>query len=90
MMLLKGYYKLYNQAKNESLFTQEMQSDRLFYVALTRAKEQLYIIPPTDLENITPKSGYSKILQNIELFKDNENQEYEIFDKYEKKIQKYN
>jgi ATP-dependent helicase/nuclease subunit A len=70
MLLLKGNYKLYKQIKSKNLFDQEVESDRLLYVALTRAKEQLYI---------NPKSWYSKVIQNIDLFKINENDEYEIF-----------
>ncbi len=77
IILLKGNYPLYHQAKNKLLFEQEMQLHRLLYVSITRAKEQLIIIPPMNSENII-KSIYYKVLENINLFQANENGEYEI------------
>jgi ATP-dependent helicase/nuclease subunit A len=44
ILLLKGNYSMYKNAKNKSLMDQESESDRLMYVAMSRAKEQIYFL----------------------------------------------
>lgn len=68
LLLLRGNYAMYKAAKNKNLIDQENESDRLLYVALTRAQEQLYVLPPLSTDNINPKSWYSKIIRNIHIF----------------------
>ena len=65
ILLLKGNYKLYKQAKTKEILFKEMEADRLLYVALTRAKEQLYILPPGEIQQ--ENSWYTKIIQNQDL-----------------------
>ena len=69
VLLLKGNYPLYKRAKNNHVIVQENEADRLMYVALTRAREQLYVLPPISTDNINPKSWYSKMIRNISIFK---------------------
>jgi ATP-dependent helicase/nuclease subunit A len=83
MFLLKGNYELYRTARNRILLEQENESDRLLYVALTRAREQLYILPPLSTDNINPKSWYSRIIKNINIFERN-GDEYELISKNSK------
>jgi len=92
MLLLKGNYAMYKNAKSKTLMDQENESDRLMYVALTRAKEQIYILPPLSTDNINPKSWYSKIIRNIQLFKQSDDS-YNIGEPprhYLTKYRKYN
>lgn len=78
LLLMRGNYLLYKNAKTKYTLDQDKQSDRLLYVALTRAKEQLYIIPPLTTDSIHPKSWYGKIMKNLHLFKLKADGSYEL------------
>lgn len=64
ILLLKGNYKLYKQAKTKEILSKEIESDRLLYVALTRAKEQIYILPPGESQK--ENSWYTKLLEVVQ------------------------
>ena len=66
LLLLKGNYSIYKHAKHKIMSRQDNQSMRLMYVALTRAREQIYILPPLSSDTINVKSWYSLIIQNLQ------------------------
>jgi ATP-dependent exoDNAse (exonuclease V) beta subunit len=68
LLLLKKNYKLYKIAKHKLLVAQDEELLRLFYVALTRAKEQIYILPPTSTDTINSKSWYAAVIAKLNLF----------------------
>jgi ATP-dependent exoDNAse (exonuclease V) beta subunit len=72
--------KLYKITRNNELLNQELEGDRLMYVALTRSKEQLYVIPPISSDKIAPKSIYASIIQEIGSFNKISEFEYELTD----------
>lgn len=59
----RGNYPTYKKLRNMQKIEQIKASQRLMYVAITRAREQLYFIPPIDYENIANYSFYAKIIE---------------------------
>lgn len=63
MFVVKGTYFSYRKAKNINNICQLKEAQRLMYVAITRAREQLYFLPPTQNENIAANSFYAKAVE---------------------------
>lgn len=75
IILFRDHYPLYENIKTKQLSHESKMMNNLLYVAMTRTKNTLYILPPPDDIKIFHDSLYSRIINNIEKCA---NENYEI------------
>lgn len=78
IMLCRGVYPLYTDTRSQYISQKNMESDNLLYVALTRTKNSIYILPPPENSKIHQDSFYSRIMDSIKV-DDNHQDFHEIY-----------
>ncbi len=71
-------HPMYYSLKKQNLQNQNIEQNNLLYVALTRAKEQLYILPPVYSTNSDMMTWYSKICSTMKEIGDEHDEYYSL------------